>query len=440
MELNLPVSRHVSVVSIFGRGHWLAAALAREGLKVTLIDLSQKMGQWTSEDTEGPFGFFRSERLQELQLESLFSGDAFEEVTNGFTLWQKKGPIEFKSPLTSFYFEKNQWPAAYQDLLGLKQAETSLKLASYYKALVSHPFSQQWIIHLAHQLASTTYAANAEAAQRGNPLPLLSSFYIRRVTRMGLEKSFHWLRADGIEVLAATDIRDFSFANSKTVSGLELTGEKQGVFKTDHLVWTLSSEESYFYSEKIGQRLFPQGAIEPEWGWVRYRLKLEDCREREALPLQIVQMNDLFSPWTHENLIILQRTAVREQFDGWIRLPNVQRFNKEYLTHRGVGICEILNKKMPLSQVQVLTYPQEYYYTYSQLGANRFPVFSESKENERQQNPFRNIALDSPETWIRYSADALFENQEKVATAIIQQWKTDLQKAQKTQQRKENNL
>ncbi|MEN0057436.1 MAG: hypothetical protein AAGB31_01270, partial [Bdellovibrio sp.] len=98
MELGSPVI----LISAFGRGHWLAAALAQEGIKTTLVDVSSKLGVWPAEDIEGPFGFFRNERISESQLERLYADDPYDEVPNGFSLWLKKGPLEMKGPLTKY--------------------------------------------------------------------------------------------------------------------------------------------------------------------------------------------------------------------------------------------------------------------------------------------------------------------------------------------------
>ena len=35
------------IISVFGRGHWLAAEMAEKGCSVHLLDISQTMGRWT---------------------------------------------------------------------------------------------------------------------------------------------------------------------------------------------------------------------------------------------------------------------------------------------------------------------------------------------------------------------------------------------------------
>lgn len=107
----------------------------------------------------------------------------------------------------------------------------------------------------------------------------------------------------------------------------------------------MSSEETYFLNKKIGEYFYAAGYVEPEWCWIRYRMSFADCEERERLPLHVTLVDDLAQTWTHQNLLILQRTFSPDQFDVWMRVPNVQRFNKEYLRSKGLNAIETLYKK-----------------------------------------------------------------------------------------------
>lgn len=429
-------SQQVTLVSAFGRGHWLAAALAKEGLKVTLIDVSSDLGVWPSEDVEGPFGFFRNDRVTPLQIEHIFSEGPFEEVDSGFTMMLKEGPLEFKSPLTGFYFNRQKWSQAVFNLMAPGSSNEVSQHPQVYAGIKSKKFSDHWAVHFSHQWASTTYLPSARAAGSGKALSLLSSFFVRNATRMGLEKSLSWLQEKNVEVLKQSEIKDISFGPGKTITGLELLGEKRGLFKTDQLVWMLTSEESFYINDKLAKHLYNQGALEPEWCWLRYRVKLAECAERNSLPLHMVHLRDLYSPWTHENMLVLQRTALPDQFDAWMHIPNVQRFNKEYLTNRGSALVEQLGEKISTSDPQIQNFPQEYYYTYGQLGPSRFPVFAESSALQRGGVGFGNLYLDGPEVWSQYSWNVMFEKQEIIRAEIANRWKLGLQRYQKLQARK----
>lgn len=430
MELGSPVI----LVSAFGRGHWLAAALAQEGIKTTLVDVSSKLGVWPSEDVEGPFGFFRNERVSESQMERLYHDDPYDEVSNGFTLWLKEGPFEFKGPTTKFKVEKSTLAPQVKDFIVGNPGDRNSR--AIYKNLNAFQFRQSWLLHFAHQWAGTTYRPNAQGAYSGEATPLFSSFLVRQATRNGLEKSLQWLESKGVEVIRPQQIMDASFGGGKTITGLELSGEKQGLFRLEQIVWLLTSEETYFMNERLGKYFFPEGPLEPEWCWVRYRVSLQSCFERDHLPLHTVVMRDLDSPWTHENMMILQRTTLADQFDIWMRIPTVQRFNKEYLTVRSQRMQKDLLERMSLSDPQVLSFPQEYYYTYAQLGAARYPVFAQKHDARRARVLFSNLHLDGPEQWTQYSWGSYFQRHELIRDKIAQWWKEKLLKEQK-EKRKE---
>lgn len=430
MELGRPVI----LVSAYGRGHWLAAALAKEGIQTTLIDMSSKLGVWPSEDVEGPFGFFRNEKISESQMQRLYFDDPYVEVSNGFTLWLKDGPFEFKGPVTKYKMEGSSLSSHVKEALVGGGAKNNRGL---YKSLNDFEFDKSWLLHLAHQWAGTTYRPNARGAQSGEALPLFSSFLVRQATRNGLEKSLEWLSTNGVEVLRPQQIEDISFGNGKIITGLELLGQKQGLNRVEQVVWMLSSEESYFLNERIGKYFYPEGALEPEWCWVRYRVGLGACFERDHLPAHALLIDDLDSPWTHENMMVLQRTTLEDQFDLWMRLPTVQRFNKEYLTARSEKMKTLLLGRMPLSEPQILSFPQEYYYTYAQLGASRFPVFDQIRDRQRGRSLFKNLHLDGPEMWPHYAWGAYFANHEAILGRITQWWKEKLLKEQ-NEKRKES--
>ncbi len=65
-------SDEVVIVSVFGRGHLLAAKLQQDQIPVKLIEIGHLMGAWPPEDLAGPFGFFKSEHMSDLEVETVF--------------------------------------------------------------------------------------------------------------------------------------------------------------------------------------------------------------------------------------------------------------------------------------------------------------------------------------------------------------------------------
>jgi len=222
------------------------------------------------------------------------------------------------------------------------------------------------------------------------------------------------------------------------VTGFEISGIKQGLFPLEQLVWTLTSEETYFLNERVGKYFYPESSLESEWCWVRYRVGLKDCFERQSLPIHSVIVGDLYSPWSHENLMVLQRTPLQDQFDAWIRIPTVQRFNKEYLSSRSERMKKHLSQRMSLADPQILIFPQEYYYTYAQLGAPRHPIYAEKDKLKRGKARFKNMHLSSPEDWPHYAWSAVFERSEHIRSHLVKWWQDKLLKELKEKRKEQH--
>lgn len=416
------------IVSAFGRGHWLAAHLQKQGIETTLLDVSAQLGQWPAEICEGPFGLLKSDQLDELMLASLNSGDLWQELPEGFSLWTQKEVFDFKGPLIRFKLEKMGLSSEMQE--ALLAGQTS-------KAMQSLEFQKQWLPALLTQLSSTYYLPSIQALSKNSEIPGVGANYsVRYSTRQGHEKSLHWLSSMGVRVLSQSELVDLAHLNKKSLAGAELRGEQQGVYRFEQLVWGLTSEETYFLNEKVAKQIFTQ-QNESVWCWLRYRIHIGPCIERDLLPLSSVLLEDEMAPWTHENMMILQRTVLPEQFDIWLRLPTVQRFNKDYLTQRGGEIVRTMRGRLTSSEasaeIKIQTYPQEYYYTYAQLGAPRFPLFDSFIGGGVKMT---NLHFLSPETWRHYGAHFMSMAEKELSSGITKWW----QQKQLAEQKKKNQI
>jgi hypothetical protein len=391
------------------------------------------MGNWPAEDWEGPFGYFKNEKLQASQLERLIEDQVVQENPQGFSIWLESGPLEMKGPLTQHRLSS----------LGLSTESIQYlqDLSSTFPK--SENFDQTWLSHLAHQWSSTTFGTNKEFQNK--PTPLFSSFYMREASRKGLERSLEWCEKNGVAVFKNVELIDLSFLNEKNFSGIEIKAEGSGLLKVDQLVWTLSSEESYFLNEKVARYLYPKGKHLPPWTWVRYRVKIKECIERESLPNHLLLIDKLDLPWTHENFCILKRSSSGEDFDAWIRIPNEQRFNKQYLKDREEKLKALLIQRMPEGQASIFDYPQEFNYNYQQLGPSRFPVFSQSQKEKMQSSTlsrkkFANGHFDSPEDWEHFTWESQLQNQTLLADKITLWWQAlQIKLAEKRRKAQEKN-
>lgn len=403
------------VVSVFGRGHWIASELAREKMKVLLIDLSSKMGPWPAEDGEGPFGVFRLERYSESFTERWINDDPVATVDNGWTLWLDRGPFEFKGPLTRHHFQTQGWPEKWSELF---QKGESLG-AEKVRAGETWDFSKRWLPALAAQAGATRSRLSAKALEGGRPLPIMANFSVRWSTRQGLRKNLDWLVSKGVRTTQQSEILDLAFRSRRELSGLELSGELSGLLRFQRLVWTLGADETAFLSRTLFEKLYPGGRAEADWCWLRFRLQMKESPELSVLPLHAVLIRDIDSPWTHQNLIVLQRTPAARQFDAWMKLPSGQRYHKSYLEEHGRRLLVELGRKLPGGEPEILDLPQEARYTSTDLAGPRFPVWGEGQDPVKGRARFVNVDFESAENRENHSLDCEFDHQKRLIEKLL---------------------
>ena len=418
MTISMNAKNDVVIVSAFGRGNWLASRLAVEGMKVVLVDVSEHMGFWTPEDWEGPFGFFRSERLQQSQLERLIEDDPEESVDTGFTVWLKSGPIEMKGPLADFSLDTLGASKTAQGYLLRYDSLSADQRKLLQKDLVKIDFAKAWIAHLAHQFSTNALSIEKSSfSLTGEPLPIFAPFYFRRVSRHGLRRGLDLLENKGVKVFSPAKVVDIAIAKG-TVEGIEIESDFSGVLFANNFLWMLSSEESERLGENVRAKFFPQGWLEPDWFWMRFGLDIENAVPPPFLPNHFLVIEDLNLTWTHENLLCCQKSVKEGLLDVWARIPTRQRFHRTYMEDIVDRACKLLSARLSLP-VKCVRMPQDYLYDQSQIGPARFPVFSPNKLARFAPHEYENCYYDSPETWGGLDWHSQFRSQAMIAQKLI---------------------
>lgn len=387
------LSTEVVVVSVFGRGHWMATELAKTGMKVTLLDISESMGLWAPEDWEGPFGVFTVEGWQDSQVERMHEDDSPVPAPQGMTFLMADGPYELKGPLTKYR----------QDL----KADDPSAL-------------NQWLEPLSYFYASNRYALNREYPKYGMKAPLFNPFHVRSATRLGHAQSLRWCKDHNVEVIEKIQILDVHLKDRKNASGFEVKLERPGILKAEQVVWCLSSEETAFLGQKISKAIFGEEQQQSSWCWMKFRFRFQENPVRHQLPLHFVIFGDLMLPWSHENTLLIQRTASDEKFDVWMLMPTHQRFHRQYLEDLAKRAQKVLEKRIPEIDPQILDYPQEYHYTYEQMGPPRYPVYGKSMR--KRDSGLNNVYVDGPEKWNSYLWSARFQSNGKSVDELKAWW------------------
>jgi hypothetical protein len=415
----------IAIVSIFGRGLWLAAELAKKKIPVTVLEISAQMGKWKPEDAQGPFGAFAPDDQKLLEM---LGPHHCLQAPYGFTIWSQSGPLEFRGPNVKHRLLTWQVP---EIVIRYLQSEEILKSSelktSDLKSLEAFPFQKNWLMHFAHALASNVATLSTEAAREGMKRNLFSAFSVQIASPESLEHRLKWCEQQGVQVIRDVELKDLSFIEKGQIAGLEIRTTKPGMFKAEQFVLCLTSEESGMINSQVQNALFPKGALEPDWVWVRFEVSIEGRAPlahltRSQLPAHFVVIQDLELPWSHENLMIWQKRNQPDSFDVWIKIPNAHRFQKQYLEDRGAEICQIMRQRLPENEFKVTTLPLEANQTFQDLGPTRHPVYSRALRMLRSRFEHANVFFHSPEFWSNLAWEGELEQEQKIKERLVLWW------------------
>lgn len=428
------IQRHIStmaannelcIVSAFGRGNWLAMELAQAGMRVSLLDVSHKLGRWTPEDQEGPFGFFASPELSESQINRVFEGENLVNCSNGFCLWLENGPLELTGPLYKHKMKDLEISEDCQKYLQDYHLLDAKNKNAYRDKLYAAGFQKSFLAQIAHQLSSNRFETNEKAILKGRPLPIYSSYYLRRNSRRALNASLNRVEQAGVEVFKEAEVLDLSFAN-KRLQGAEASVAGRSIFvKSNRTLWQLSSAETAFFNPDIYPMLFTKPKVVSRWSWVRYQINIKPSLARGYLPHISVVIKDFNLPWTHENFMFLNRNVKENCFDVWLKLPTGKRFQKFYLEEILKKIETALSKKLGKNFMESFEYPQEYTYGFEDLGPSRNPIYFSKDIEKLGHANVKNIFWDGPEQWQGLDWFHQFLHQNIVKNKIFSDYQTE---------------
>jgi len=349
------------IVSVWGRGSWLARELKKSGLDITLLDIPLPL---SSVEREGPFGIFLPNDLTDSQVDHLCT-DNYYSIDQGFSIFSDQGPVEFQGPLVSFYKEsRKDFSNGYFILsnhldMGLlkkrnknfnkKEGMSLLKLSAKWSA--SYKIGDDLIVK---------YVKNNNIKNNFVPFfsPLFSDYILRessnkyfdslnmslkkednckhsystsiasvntkriKLDRLSLEKQVGFKdQKEGEKVIFPNKIIDSLELNKKTVSiGYRGNKKKQYSF----LVWSLSGPETKRYFPEWMPLLFPKWQ-EPIKTWKRFSLSWDQEDFYKVVPyILLVQ-------YRADDFFILKKNPTSSLMDLWVLCPYVDRFDRSKL-------------------------------------------------------------------------------------------------------------
>lgn len=307
----------VTVISAFGRGELLAGELKTRGFDVSLVDMTSALGERSLPDLEGPFPVVRPNPLLPAHLEWLMS-HMFDEVPNGFSIWLKSGPLEFRGPMAMFYHSRDPSIAHFREhfagwLLGGSRRQEMVKRAGELK------FDDSWLIQLSHSFASTEMHRSPECFMVGDPFPINQVIQTPIFTSQTLQKVHDDAVKLGVKCMKSEGIADVRLDGNR-LAEMEIQLGRVEVLRSNYFVWCLSSEETASISRKIAKTMFPRGVVKAEWAWRRFTIHSAKNSLESVIPPYVVMIEDIHFPWAYDNLIILKRRKPGLS-DLWVRLP-----------------------------------------------------------------------------------------------------------------------
>jgi hypothetical protein len=410
----------VVIVSIFGRGNWLASELATRGWRVTLVDVSSRMGAWEPEDYEGPFGLLEDANLLATQKARLMDDGDTVVAPNGFTFWLPDGPFEGKSELTTFQLEQRSIPKVVENYLR-KATSSRTEAESLRPAVRALPFSANWLAQFAHQFASTVHVENYRCLEVGRPAPLFSPLLMRHATRVGHQRGLKNTLSSGASVRANAGVRDIRLVGN-TVDAVEVEDDRAGIERGRAFVWMLSGEESLRFPTSVHATLFPNGAMGPDWYWTRFQVRLGGKASAAMIPPWFVTTRDRLLPWTHANLMIVRTrkpvSDIDDEVDVWMRIPLWARFDFKYLQTIRDEMEAVLAERIPQSAPVTTVMPLEAQVSREKLGPPRHPVYNQNSFARTQPLRAKNLFFDSPDLWRSLDWSGQFENQRLILAGL----------------------
>jgi len=461
----------VVIVSAYGRGHWLARELAAMSFRVSLVDVSDAlMANQTgreAEDWEGPWGYFVTPELRATQVQRLSERVTLAENRGGFSLWLRQGPLEAMGPLSPFHAQSFEIPEDVRSYLlptTVESVDRSAPAAAVHRAglkfkvvaklgrlnrlsgqkllkpregqnrrISKQRFADAWMAHLAHAYGANVFAENVDWLDVGHPLPLRSEFRRRYLTPEAFERELQDLERLGVGVTRRAEINDVRLSGSRvaghTIDVIEVAAERRGVETGRAFVWCLSSLESSVFSDAIVRRLFPRGLLTPSWFWCRFRFALATNSATRNLPPSLIMIENEFLPWTHTNLLIVNRRSPAsaevtherkgaDLFDVWSLLPVTGLGRKDYFEQMAEETKQTLARRLPFSDPELMALPAEAAVASQAFSELRFPIYERELLHQHQTQIGNNFFFDGPEQWSGLTWNHQFQHQERILLQI----------------------
>lgn len=337
----------IVIIQAFDRGLWLAQNLSQRGLKCTVVDLTSAL---EGHDPE-MCGLFKSHRFDTVAFQTLNELTPLELQPEGFCVWTEKGVVEARGWLSQYQLQ-NQIPTAVTNYLGESDATAT---PNWQNKIGEIKFQSAYLAHLAHQLFSPVEKEFPESIS-GDPMPLLSEFYLRRRTSDSQEKYRKYLAELGHEVFVADKLTDVRITPQGLSSVCFSQNSKSEEAPGAVFFWCLTRAETEFLSSAIAKAMFKTPATQSRWTWLKFNLKPKTNRLLNQIPKSFLMIGSLMDVWAYENMLWVKK--ISDGLEVWTRGASYRIQDKAYLDVLANKIRERFEAKIPDFQLESYTLPQ----------------------------------------------------------------------------------
>jgi hypothetical protein len=429
----------VIIVSSFGRHNWLAKELALNEWRVGHIDCSKILGEWREEDLRNPFGLSATPDLKTEQAEYWKSNFRAQHVEKGLSILFARGPFEGSGPMQKFFRSKQNISKQLVQYLEPQSHQSNEKR----KNLHAKSFDETWLLNLSQQMSATVYLDNAQANRLDESYPIFSDLY-KDLSSSECRRSAHFLKNlpsaanfEASHLVSVEKASDHSFELTATASRTDSQESKSSkgighqVLRARVLLWGLGSAETEFLSPQARKFLFPTRILEASWSWQRFAFK-GPSDILELWPEQFFMIDHLRLPWTHDNLGLVSKTDA-VNFDIWMRVPTIFRFNAKYTGELGALFARKLCDRLMTDDFEMLELPTDSRLKKEQIGPPRWPIFSFEDVSSFKNLKKKYLIFDSVDQHRTHQIQAQLKIQDDLFQELTQmrrEWLTIESKAQ----------
>ena len=419
----LSEKQSVAVISAFGRGDLLAGELKTRGFDVTIVDVSKGLVKRSLPDLEGPFPVSCPYPILPAHLEWLMT-QSFDDISNGFCVWLKSGPIEMRGPLADFYTSSVKAVNEFRKYVEAV-AENVFKKSDLNKRVEELPFEDRWLIELSHTFASNELRDLPDCHLSNEPFPFHQTLDIPIFTEANMQKVLNEIKATGVRLMETEGVSDVQVERG-VLKEIELNMGRKEVLECRYYVWCLSSEETETISKKVAQKLFSNGAIHSDWAWRRFQVHSGKSSLDNIVPKYLMLMDDIHFPWAYDNMTILKRRKP-ELADLWVRLPSENSRKPDQLKQFTEKLEEKLRERFPRWSMRLEAPWDE--------GPPLYPVFEPETKKSFARIKLSNFIFEGPEVSDRLDWAGRFQKQSESLVRLQMLKSQDLAKAVKTEKK-----